>query len=400
MTTEIIFVGTNLLFGNDNKKSVYIASEILRCGIELRSQTFVENVLDSVLEAAENASKKSDVVFIVGGMGDDNGNTSEKALLSILKPEQECGDDCLKLLLANGAKTINNTFGDAQGIIAEKEDKLFIVVPENYEELEYMFETEIIKCLKEKNMGEFYSSMLKICGKSKEEITSKIEDIVAENKDVKFTIGEKYREVHIMLSSKADDPKVAKKAVKDVVKALKGRLEDCIYTTDEKTTLEKSVVDLLIANKLKVATAESCTGGLLAGRLTNVPGVSDVFKMGCVTYSNKVKRRLLRVKGSSLDKHGAVSAKVVKEMALGVKFMVPATDIIISISGIAGPDGGTEEKPVGTVWIGCNFLSESFEQEYHFKGDREEVRECTVTEALVIIRKCILKYYSNKQFGK
>ena len=127
-----------------------------------------------VLEAAKNAAKKSDVVFIVGGMGNVNGNTSEKALLGILKPEQECDDDCLKLLLANGAKTINNTFGDTQGIIAEKEDKLFVVVPENYEELEYMFETEIIKCLKEKNKGEFYSSMLKICGKSKEEEEERI----------------------------------------------------------------------------------------------------------------------------------------------------------------------------------------------------------------------------------
>ena len=117
-------------------------------------------------------------------------------------------------------------------------------------------------------------------------------------------------------------------------------------------TLEKSVVDLLLANSLTISTVESCTGGLLAARLINVPGVSEVFKSGYITYSNKAKLRLLGIKKNTLLKYGAVSEEIASQMAKGAA-MVSKADVVVSITGIAGPDGGSQEKPVGLVYIGC-----------------------------------------------
>lgn len=166
-----------------------------------------------------------------------------------------------------------------------------------------------------------------------------------------------------------------------------------VYTTEENVTLEQAVVDLLLANKLTVTTAESCTGGLLAAKLTGVPGVSEVFKSGQVTYSNKAKHRLLGVKKHSLGKHGAVSENVAKEMAKGAAVSSRA-DVAVAITGIAGPDGGSPEKPVGLVYIACSVCGKVKVKEYNFTGNRNKIRESSVIAALTLMRHCILEYYS------
>ena len=200
------------------------------------------------------------------------------------------------------------------------------------------------------------------------------------------------------MTAKAEDEKAAKKLVKPVVKELKGRFGSSVYTTENNVTLERSVVDLLRANHLTLVTAESCTGGLLSARLVNVAGVSDVFKAGYVTYSNKAKRRLLGIKKSSLAKHGAVSKEIAREMAKGAA-LISKADVTVSITGIAGPDGGTEEKPVGLVYICCSVCGKVTVKEYRFSGNRDKIRENTVSAALVFLRECILQYCSEVTFG-
>ena len=145
----------------------------------------------------------------------------------------------------------------------------------------------------------------------------------------------------------------AAKLIKPIVKELKNRFGNYIYTTDVNTTLEKSVADLAKANGLTITCAESCTGGLLSARLVNIPGISDIYKSGVVTYSNKAKRRFLGVKKSTLQKYGAVSEKTAEEMAKGASVMLKA-DVAAAVTGIAGPEGGTPEKPVGLVYIACH----------------------------------------------
>ena len=159
---------------------------------------------------------------------------------------------------------------------------------------------------------------------------------------------------------------------------------------NEKKSPEERVIALLMERGFTITTAESCTGGLLAGRLVNVPGVSDIFKQGYVTYSNKAKRKLVGVKKDTLSANGAVSEKTAKEMAKGAMLMT-GSDIAVAVTGIAGPDGGSPEKPVGLVYIACNFRGKTVVQEYHFSGNRKKIRESSVTAALVLLRECILE---------
>ena len=150
--------------------------------------------------------------------------------------------------------------------------------------------------------------------------------------------------------------------------------------------------DLLMANDLTVTTAESCTGGMIAARIINVPGVSECYKAGLVTYSNKAKRKFLGVRKSTLDKYGAVSSKTASEMAKGAALLMKS-DVAVAVTGIAGPDGGTEEKPVGLVYIACYMKDKVKVEEYHFRGNREKVREQTVIQALDLLRRSIIKNY-------
>ena len=154
----------------------------------------------------------------------------------------------------------------------------------------------------------------------------------------------------------------------------------------QKMTLAEEVVKLLEEDELTVTTAESCTGGLVAARLVDVPGVSEVFKQGFITYSNKAKRKLLNVKKTTLKGVGAVSEKTAREMAKGA-ILASGADAAIATTGIAGPDGGTEEKPVGLVYIAVSVRGQMYVEGHHFEGDRTEVRESTVQAALALLKK-------------
>lgn len=233
---------------------------------------------------------------------------------------------------------------------------------------------------------------IKLIGMNEEEIRTSISDLI-DNEDVKIEIKPFDAKTYIILSADADTEEAAKDLIKPVSKEIKRRFGKYIYSTKEKITLEMSVVNLLEKNELTISTAESCTGGLLAGRLINVPGVSDVYKEGFITYTNKAKRKTLGVNKSTLKKYGAVSEQTAKEMAVGAA-LAADTDISISVTGIAGPDGGTNEKPVGLVYVGVCIKDIVHVEEFRFSGDRANVREQTVISALGLLRKCILEHFS------
>ena len=233
---------------------------------------------------------------------------------------------------------------------------------------------------------------IKLIGMNEAEIRTSISDLI-DNEDVKIEIKPFDAKTYIILSADADTEEAAKDLIKPVSKEIKRRFGKYIYSTKEKITLEMSVVNLLEKNELTISTAESCTGGLLAGRLINVPGVSDVYKEGFITYTNKAKRKTLGVNKSTLKKYGAVSEQTAKEMAVGAA-LAADTDISISVTGIAGPDGGTNEKPVGLVYVGVCIKDSVHVEEFRFSGDRANVREQTVISALGLLRKCILEHFS------
>lgn len=301
-------------------------------------------------------------------------------------------------MVPEGCIVVENPNGTAPGIIMAENGKHVILMPGPPNELIPMFETSIMPYLSKLQSCVIFSQTVKVCGVGESKAETMVKDLIESQSNPTIATYAKTGEVHLRVTARAEDEKAARKLVKPVVKELKGRFGSHVYTTDDEVTLEKSVVDLLLANKLTVSTVESCTGGLLAARLINVPGVSEVFKAGYITYSNKAKRRLLGIKKNSLMKHGAVSEEIAREMAKGAA-MVSKSDVTVSVTGIAGPDGGSEEKPVGLVYIGCSVCGRIAVKECRFSGDRAKIRDNTVSTALSLMRECILKYYSEVTFG-
>jgi nicotinamide-nucleotide amidase len=249
----------------------------------------------------------------------------------------------------------------------------------------------------EEGVDNIYSRTVKICGISESKVTAMISDILESEKEATVDITSIVGEVHIKVSAAAEDKKAARKVIKPVVSLLKEKFGNYIYTTDEEVTLEQAVVDLLVANGLTVSCAESCTGGMLSARLINVPGVSEVYKSGYITYSNKSKRKILGVRRSVIDKYGVISAETAKDMAKGLAAITKA-DICVSVTGNAGPDAA-ENKEVGLVYIGCCIKGKTAVTEAHFTGERNEIRQAATAAALSFLRNNMLEYYSRVTFG-
>ena len=237
-----------------------------------------------------------------------------------------------------------------------------------------------------------YAQLFKIYGRSETEVKENLGDILKKGGAVVVYTRRRGKEVHVLAEIEEQDEEIAKNALKPVAKEIKKALGVMVYSIKENETMEEAVVRLLAKYELTVTTAESCTGGMIASKLVNVPGASDVFNEGFITYSNKAKRKILDVSKNTLKKYGAVSEQTVREMALGGVFAADS-DACIAVTGIAGPDGGTAEKPVGLVYIGCCIKDEVTVKECHFHGTRMEIREQSANAALDLLRSAILANY-------
>ena len=237
-----------------------------------------------------------------------------------------------------------------------------------------------------------YSKTVKICGMEEEAVKRQLQDLLAVQNKLVVMFQSVPGEVNIRISAQSEKEEEAKDRVKSVVRELKIRLGSCIYTTNPKVTLEETIIQLLKEQELTLTTVESCTGGMLSARLTNVAGVSAVFKQGFITYSNKAKRKFVGVKKMTLKKYTAVSEQTAWEMARGGAILTNS-DVCVSVTGYAGPDGGEDGQPVGLVYIGCNVKGRIEVEEFHFSGDRREIRELAVVNALTLLRRCILENY-------
>lgn len=419
MTVEIIAVGTEILLGNIvNTNAAYLAEKCAVLGLSCYHQDVVGDNEERLSETLKLALSRSDIVLLSGGLGPTQDDLTKEAAAKVLgkelylhEPSKEAirqffaerkmeitENNWKQAMVPEGCIVVDNPGGTAPGIIMAENGKHVVLMPGPPGELIPMFERSIMPYLAGLTSGVIYSQTVKICGVGESKAESMVEDIVDAQKNPTIATYAKTGEVHLRVTATAQDEKEAKKLVKPVVKELKGRFGNHVYTTDNEVTLEKAVVDLLTANKLTACTVESCTGGMLSARLINVPGVSEVFKSGYVTYSNKSKRRLLGIKKNLLVKHGAVSEQIAREMAKTAAALA-RTDVSVSTTGIAGPDGGTPEKPVGLVYIGCNVCGRITVKECHFHGSREKIRESTVSAALSLMRECILQYYSEVTFG-
>lgn len=252
-----------------------------------------------------------------------------------------------------------------------------------------MFEESVFSYLRKKQPEIICSQVVKICGIGESQVAADIQDMIETQTNPTLAPYAKTGEVHLRITAKGEDEKSCKKLIKPVVKELQKRFGKNVFALDADKTLEESVVDLLKEKELTLSLAESCTGGAIAARIVNVPGASRVFTHGFVTYSNRAKRECLGVKKSTLKTVGAVSAKCAKQMAKG-GCAASGADICLSVTGLAGPDGGTSETPVGTVFMGCCCNGHTITREYHFTGNRTKIRQQAVASALVLLRECMM----------
>lgn len=411
MTVELISVGTEILLGNIvNTNAAYLSEKCALLGLSLFYQTAVGDNEERLTKTLQTALERSDVVILSGGLGptqDDltketaakvmgkqlvEDEHSRKRIEEYFKSSQAKSiteNNWKQAMVPEGCIVVDNYNGTAPGIIMEENGKSVILLPGPPGELKPMFERDIFPYLNKLQPETIYSVMVKLCGVGESMAETKIQDLINSQTNPTIATYAKTGEVHLRVTAKASDEKEAKKLVKPVVKELKARFGNAVYTTEEHVTLEESVIQMLKERELTLTTAESLTGGMVAARITNVPGASEVFKQGIVTYSNRAKRKLLDVKKSTLKEYGAVSEKTAKEMAKNGAFITGA-DVCISLTGIAGP-GTEEDKPVGLVYMACSYNNKITVREYHFKGERAKIRENAVVKALTLLRECILE---------
>lgn len=420
MKVELISVGTEILMGNIvNTNAAYLAERCAGLGLVCYYQTVVGDNADRLFECIKTAIGRSEVVILSGGLGPTEDDLTKETAAKVMgrklipdaRQRQEISDYFKKLgkdipennwkqaLVPEGSKVLYNPNGTAPGIIIESKDNRVILLPGPPAELKPMFEDQVEPYLKELIPDCLYSKTIKICGIGESKVATILSDLIKNQTNPTIATYAKPGEVHLRVTAKAMVEEEARRLVKPMVKEIKNRLGSSIYTTRAEVTLEQDIVELLTANGLTISTAESCTGGMVSSRLINVPGASEVFKYGFVTYSNKAKRKLIGVKKSTLEKYTAVSEEVAKEMAQGAAAESKA-DVAISVTGVAGPDGGTEENPVGTVYVGCAVKGDVKAYKYVFSGNRQRIREQATAAALTVLRKCILEYYSKVTFNE
>ena len=414
MTAEIICVGTEILLGNIvNTNAADLAEKCAYLGLSNYYQVVVGDNEQRLLETINTAKSRADVIFLIGGLGptedDLTKETAAKAFNVELVMDEEAKNNIVTILTNRGIDITNNNFkqalvpkgsivlynknGTAPGIIMEEAGKVVIMLPGPPNEFVPMVDDQVVPYFLKKGTNDvIYSRVVKLVGVGESKVAEEISDLIAMTNPTVATYA-KTGEVHIRVTASAANDDEAKALVKPVVKKLKAMYPDNVYSTNADETLERAVVELLSKNGLSITAAESCTGGLVCGKIVNVAGASEVFRGGYITYSNKQKRNVIGVKKSTLEKYGAVSEQVAAEMAKGV-LEVSKADVAISTTGIAGPGGGTPEKPVGLVYIGCAVKNKVYVEKFNFSGSRNKVRESTVVAALSMVRKYVSSEYN------
>ncbi|MCR5800965.1 MAG: competence/damage-inducible protein A [Lachnospiraceae bacterium] len=409
MTAEIISVGTEILMGNIvNTNAAFIAERLSALGISCYYQTVVGDNADRLKDQLKRSLKRSDIVILSGGLGPTEDDLTKETAASVCgyklvedaKARQDIAEyfktrgkeptenNWKQAMVPEGCTVLYNPNGTAPGIIMQKGDQHVVLLPGPPDELVPMFKKQVEKYLSSLSEDVIVSRTIKLCGVGESSAEEAILDLIDNQTNPTIATYAKIREVHIRVTARAKNIKEAKTILQPTVREIKKRFKDNIFATEEEVTLEASVIDLLKKKNFSLSIAESCTGGLLSARLINVPGASEVYKSGFVVYSNKAKRKLLGLKKKAIDKYGAVSAQTAEEMTKGLA-METKSDVCVSITGIAGPGGGSAEKPVGLVYIACNVKGKITVRQYMFKGTRAKIRESSAAEALILIRECV-----------
>ena len=409
MTVELISVGTEILLGNIvNTNAAYLAEKIAALGLSCYHQSAVGDNEERLEDALRLALSRSDIVILSGGLGPTKDDLTKEVTAKVFGKKlvedahtkeriqayfdrihtknKITSNNWKQALTPEGAVVVDNHNGTAPGLILKGENgKTAILLPGPPNEIKPMFERDIAPYLNRLQPEGIYSKMVKVCSVGESRAETMVADIMDAQTNPTLAPYAKTGEVHFRVTAKAKDEETANALMEPMVRELYARFGDKIYTTKEHVTLEEAIVELLKEKGMTVTTAESCTGGLLAGRIMNVAGASAVYQEGYITYSNRAKEKLLGVSEETLRTYGAVSAEMAAQMAEGAAKAAEA-DAALAVTGIAGPGGGSSEKPVGLVYVGCFVKGRVRTEEFIFTGNREKNRDYAVVRALTVLR--------------
>lgn len=397
MKVGVILVGTELLNGGMlDTNSLYIAEELNKYGLEMKFKITVRDFRDEIYSAIDYCKKNVDLIIISGGLGPTLDDITKEVIAEYVKKPLVVDDDELEELKEKferaglkfktlnvkeverpeGAVTFKNDVGMAPAVYIDD----IVAFPGVPKELYNMLPKFLDWYVKEKKIldDEIYIKDLITYGIAESLLYEAVREFFTEE-GIYYEFLVKDYGILIRLQSKMSN----KNKVEKIVKKIYNKIGEFIFGEDN-DRLEKKVVELLKKLNMNISTAESCTGGMLASKLIDVPGISEVFYEGVVSYSNEAKINRLGVRKEILDKYGAVSEEVAKEMVMGL-----TTDVALSTTGIAGPDGGSEEKPVGLVYMGIRIKDKIYVEKRVFRGDRNKVRERTVSHTLFTLIKIL-----------
>ncbi|MBU3190139.1 competence/damage-inducible protein A [Clostridium bowmanii] len=409
MKAEILAVGTEILLGDIvNTNSQYLAKRLADLGISVYHQSVVGDNPQRLLEAYRLAFSRADLVIATGGLGPTKDDLTKEVAFEyfgkqsvVHKPSLEIIENYFKFMNRPMVKSnvkqayfpvdaviLPNNNGTAPGCIIEENGKMVALLPGPPREMKPMFEETVVPYLQKYQQGVLVSKVLRVIGVGESSAEELIEDILDNQSNPTVAPYAKDGEMIFRITAKANTQEQGVKLMEPMEAIIRSRLGSNIYGEGD-TTLENVLGGMLIDKKLTISTAESCTGGMVATKLINYPGISSVFMDGAVTYSNEAKMSRLGVSKETLDKYGAVSSEVAAEMAQGIA-KTAGTDIGISTTGIAGPDGGSDEKPVGLVYVGLYMKDEVKTKMFKLSGDRQKIRERATMQLLDWVRRELL----------
>ena len=406
---EIIAIGSEMLTPyRTDTNSLWLTEKLNSIGIEVKFKSVVGDDESILEEAIRDAMKRSQIIVSTGGLGPTEDDITKKVFSRVLQRRMVLNDAVLAKIQARFAKrdmkmpeinsrqalipdratALENNNGTAPGILMTEGKCTFVLLPGPPREMKSMFEEQVMPKLRER-AGDIVllRRQLSIFGLTESGVDERAAPIYKNYKNPTTTILFGKGQIELHLTAQAKTEAEANKLLDELSGKLEIVLGDNVFSLRNQE-LEEVVGELLSFKQYTLATAESCTGGLLAGRITEVPGSSEYFKEGVVAYANEAKVDLLGVPNRLIEKHGAVSPEVAEAMAIGIRRRARTT-IGIGITGIAGPGGGSDEKPVGLVYIGIADEVQSSSRKFLFPGDRPFIRTLAVNAALDMIRRRI-----------
>lgn len=421
MNCELISVGTELLLGDIlNTNAQYLSQKLAFLGVNVLHQCTVGDNRQRLLSALKDAFLKSDAVILTGGLGPTPDDMTKEVCAEFFEKELIMNGDCLsqielyfknknipmplsnkkQALIPEDAVVLTNNNGTAPGCIMEKNGKFIIILPGPPKEMVPMFEESVVPFLKTLSQETIVSHSIRTFGIGESAMSEKVKDLL-EMENPTVAPYAKSGEALLRVTAKAESENQCQELMAPVIKEITERLGSFIYGIDSES-IEAVTLQLLKEKGLTVSLAESCTGGLIAKRITDLSGASQVFHLGVVSYSNDIKNKVLGVKKEHLEKYGAVSGVVAAEMALGVKNLANST-FGVSVTGMAGPTSDDPLIPVGTIYIavtdGEMLYLKKLTTAHQGTNCRDYNRTVSASNALNELRLCCLCYPEKRSEG-